>query len=77
MNSRNEERRDLTTDVRILFLEADFDRMEANFEKLIASVDKQIDEFREAASRNTAILIGILVSLATAAVLLAVNLVTQ
>ena len=77
MAARNVERAGFDTDVRVHMLELDADRMDAAFEKLVQSVDHQIDEFREAAATNTKILIGILVSLATAAVLLALNLVVS
>jgi hypothetical protein len=74
---RSQRRQSLPDALRLQLAEDDLDDMESNMEKLIASVDHQIDEFRAAAAKNTAVLVGILVSVATAAILLAINLVTQ
>jgi hypothetical protein len=59
---------------RLSLLESDADATDAHFDKLLESVDRQLELFRKGQARNSAYLIGVLVSLATAAMLLAVNI---
>ncbi len=62
---------------RIRQLEIDADRVDEKFDKLLASVDQQVDGIRRAAGRNTTILIGILVSTTTASIVFALNLLAK
>ena len=62
---------------RIRLLESDLDEIEDQFEKLIASVDGHINEFKKTMTKNTNVLIGILVSVTTASILMVINIATR
>jgi hypothetical protein len=60
---RNEDRREFTTDTRMSLLEGDLDRQDLRLDQFVA----ELKGLRQ-------VLVGILVSLTTASILLAVNL---
>lgn len=75
--SRVEERVGWPDGLRLRQLEIDADRTDEKFDKLLASVDAQVDGIRRAAGRHTTILIGILVSTTTASIVFALNLIAK
>jgi len=79
--SRAYERRELEMGVRVRYLEDDADRSDqrhadadAKFDKVIASIDEQVDALRQGQVVNQRVLISILASLIVAALMLAANL---
>lgn len=66
--TRFEERKDLNADVRIRLVEGDLDEVENQVSTLQEAMTKGLN-------RNNQLLLGILVSVTTAAILMALNLV--
>ena len=73
--SRNQERSMFATEHRVLLLEGDADRTDRRIDAFASDVDRRMDSFVSEIKALRQVLTGILVSLATASVLLAVNLV--
>lgn len=72
--SRRSERANYDEKMRLDLLEADADRTDASQENLARTVHDEVGELRNQLVGLQRVLIGILVSLATSAVLLAVNI---
>lgn len=71
--SRAQDRADFDLSIRLRLLEQDLDQQDEALDK----VDGALEKMREELKGQSRILIGILVSVATAAILLAVNIAVQ
>jgi len=75
--SRTDERRDFPTDNRVALAESDLDKLEgalaAAIEKIDTKFDKAVADLEGRLDKMQGVLVGILISLATASLLLAVN----
>jgi hypothetical protein len=72
--TRISDRGDFEPPVRIRLLERDMDQYDEVIDRLTTTLDKVREDFSDSLEGMRKVLIGMLISLATAAVLLAVNL---